>query len=102
MDSFWKILDERLDLCYEALMLRHESLKGTPSRYFSNSLAVWCHRKIKPGEKIDSLLDTCYSTLSLGYIGLYECVVALIGQSHTTEEGDDISSCNHAEIKKCM
>ena len=91
MDSFWKILDERLDLCYEALMLRHESLKGTPSDISPIHWQYGAIARLKPGEKIDSLLDTCYSTLSLGYIGLYECVVALIGQSHTTEEGDALA-----------
>ena len=91
MDSFWKILDERLDLCYEALMLRHESLKGTLSDISPIHWQYGAIARLKPGEKIDSLLDTCYSTLSLGYIGLYECVVALIGQSHTTEEGDALA-----------
>lgn len=91
IDSFWKILDERLDLCYEALMLRHESLKGTPSDISPIHWQYGAIARLKPGEKIDSLLDTCYSTLSLGYIGLYECVVALIGQSHTTEEGDALA-----------
>jgi len=91
MDSFWKILDERLDLCYEALMLRHESLKGTPSDISPIHWQYGAIARLKPGEKIDSLLDTCYSTLSLGYIGLYECVVALIGQSHTSEEGDALA-----------
>lgn len=91
MDSFWKILDERLDLCYEALMLRHESLKGTPSDISPIHWQYGAIARLKPGEKIDSLLDSCYSTLSLGYIGLYECVVALIGQSHTSEEGDALA-----------
>ena len=91
MDSFWKILDERLDLCYEALMLRHESLKGTPSDISPIHWQYGAIARLKPGEKIDSLLDSCYSTLSLGYIGLYECVVALIGQSHTSEKGDALA-----------
>ncbi len=72
-------------------MFRHESLKGTPSDISPIHWQYGAIARLKPGEKIDSLLDTCYSTLSLGYIGLYECVVALIGQSHTTEEGDALA-----------
>ena len=86
LDNFWKILDERLELCKEALMLRHESLKGTladvsPIHWRYGALA-----RLESGEPIDKLLENGYSTISLGYIGLYECVVALIGQTHTSKE----------------
>ena len=92
LDNFWKILDERLELCKEALMLRHESLKGTladvsPIHWRYGALA-----RLESGEPIDKLLENGYSTISLGYIGLYECVVALIGQTHTSKEGNDLAT----------
>ena len=92
LDNFWKILDERLELCKEALMLRHESLKGTladvsPIHWRYGALA-----RLKSGEPIDKLLENGYSTISLGYIGLYECVVALIGQTHTSKEGNELAT----------
>lgn len=92
LDNFWKILDERLELCKEALLLRHESLKGTiadvsPIHWRYGALA-----RLKSGEKIDKLLENGYSTISLGYIGLYECVVALIGQTHTSKEGNELAT----------
>lgn len=92
LDAFWKILDERLELCYEGLMLRHESLKGTPSDVSPIHWQYGALGRLKPGETIDKLLENGYSTISLGYIGLYECVVALIGQSHTTIEGDALAT----------
>lgn len=88
MDKFFRILDERLNLCYEALMLRHESLKGTVSDV---SPIHWQHgalARLKQGECIDSLLYNGYSTISLGYIGLFECTIAMLGKSHTSEEGE--------------
>ncbi len=87
LDNFWKILDERLDLCHEALMLRHENLKGTLSDVSPIHWQYGAIARLKPGETIDKLLENGYSTISLGYIGLYECVVALLGTSHTEGEG---------------
>ena len=81
--KFWKILDERLNLCYEALMCRHNRLKGTLS---DAAPILWQHgaiARLKPGEKIDKLLYGGYSTISLGYAGLYECTKYMTGKSHT-------------------
>jgi len=83
MDKFWKIMDERLELCYQALMCRHNRLKGTisdvaPILWQNGALA-----RLKKGEKIDKLLFGGYSTISLGYAGLYECVYYMTGKSHT-------------------
>ncbi len=86
MDRFWKIMDERLDLCYRALMCRHERLKGTPSDV---APILWQHgalARLAPGEKIDPLLYNGYSTISLGYAGLCECTRYMTGKSHTDEE----------------
>ena len=83
MDKFWQIFDERLDLCYRALMCRHERLKGTPSDV---APILWQHgalARLKKGETIDKLLYGGYSTISLGYAGLYECVKYMTGKSHT-------------------
>ena len=91
MDKFWNILEERLSLCREALMLRHESLKGTLSDVSPIHWQFGAIARLKPGETIDKLLEGGYSTLSLGYIGLYECVLSLLGKSHTTKEGDELS-----------
>ena len=86
MDTFWKIFDERLDLCYRALMCRHNRLKGTlsdaaPILWQNGALA-----RLKKGETIDRLLYGGYSTISLGYAGLYECVKYMTGRSHTDPE----------------
>lgn len=91
MDKFWRILDERLDLCREALMVRHNLLKGTTSDI---SPIHWQHggiSRLKKGEKIDSLLENGYSTLSLGYVGIYEMTQAMLGVSHTTKEGEEFA-----------
>ena len=83
MDNFWRILDERLALCYKALMCRHERLKGTPSDV---APVLWQHgalARLKKGETIDKLLFGGYSTISLGYAGLYECTKYMTGKSHT-------------------
>lgn len=88
MDKFWEILDERLELCREALMVRHNLLLGTPSDI---SPIHWQHggiARLKKGEKIDPLLKDGYSTLSLGYVGVYEMTQAMLGVSHTTPEGE--------------
>lgn len=86
MKKFWKILDERLEICYEALMCRHNRLKGTLS---DAAPILWQHgaiARLKPGEKIDKLLYGGYSTISLGYAGLYECTKYMTGKSHTDSE----------------
>ncbi|MBQ0071794.1 MAG: anaerobic ribonucleoside-triphosphate reductase, partial [Spirochaetales bacterium] len=85
-DKFWKIFDERLDLCYKALMCRHERLKGTisdaaPILWQNGALA-----RLKKGEVIDKYLYGGYSTISLGYAGLAECVYCMTGKSHTDPE----------------
>lgn len=92
LDDFWHILDERLELCKEALMLRHESLKDTVADVSPIHWRYGALARLKSGETINDLLVGGYSSISLGYIGLYECVVALIGQSHTTAEGDALGT----------
>ena len=86
MDKFWEIFEERLELCHRALRLRHERLKGTLS---DAAPILWQHgalARLDPGEKIDPLLYGGYSTISLGYAGLYECVKYMTGVSHTDHE----------------
>ena len=86
MNAFWKIFDERLDLCHRALQARHKRLLGTIS---DMSPIHWQHgalARLKKGEKIDKLLFGGYSTISLGYAGLYECVKYMTGKSHTDPE----------------
>ncbi len=83
MDRFWKIFDERLDLCYRALMCRHERLKGTLSDAAPILWQYGALARLKRGEVIDSLLYGGYSTISLGYAGLCECVKYMTGKSHT-------------------
>ncbi|MBR2315157.1 MAG: anaerobic ribonucleoside-triphosphate reductase, partial [Clostridia bacterium] len=83
IEQFWKIFDERLELCHKALMCRHERLKGTLSDV---APILWQHgaiARLEKGEKIDKLLYGGYSTISLGYAGLYECVKYMTGKSHT-------------------
>ncbi len=92
LDVFWKILDERLELCKEALMLRHESLKGTLSDVSPIHWRYGALARLKSGETIDKLLENGYSTISLGYIGLYECVVSLIGDTHTSKDGNELAT----------
>ena len=86
MDKFWKIFDERLDLCYRALMCRHERLKGTLSDAAPILWQYGALARLPKGEPIDKLLYGGYSTISLGYAGLYECVKYMTGKSHTDEE----------------
>ena len=91
MDKFWEVLDERLSLCREALMVRHNLLLGTPSDI---SPIHWQHggiARLEKGEKIDTLLKNGYSTLSLGYVGIYEMTQAMLGVSHTTKEGEEFA-----------
>lgn len=85
--DFWELLDERLDLCHRALRLRHEHLLGTPSDV---APILWQHgalARLQPGETIDELLYHGYSTISLGYAGIYEMTKVMTGQSHTEPEG---------------
>ncbi len=85
MDKFWKIFDERLDLCYRALMSRHSRLKGTLSDAAPILWQYGALARLQKGEPIDKLLYGGYSTISLGYAGLYECVKYMTGKSHTDE-----------------
>lgn len=90
IDIFWSILEERLMLCYQALMLRHERLKDTP---LNTSPIHWKYGGLSrlDGENFNELLFNGYSSISLGYAGLYECVMSLIGESHTTEKGQQLA-----------
>ena len=86
VEKFWKIFDERLDLCYRALLCRHERLKGTISDVAPILWQYGAIARLEKGEKIDKLLYGGYSTISLGYAGLYECVKYMTGKSHTDPE----------------
>ena len=86
MEKFWKIFDDRLDLCYRALMCRHNRLKGTLSDAAPILWQYGALARLKKGETIDKLLYGGYSTISLGYAGLYECVKYMTGKSHTDPE----------------
>lgn len=86
VDKFWKIFDERLELCHKALMCRHERLKGTLSDAAPILWQYGALARFDKGEKIDPLLYGGYSTISLGYAGLYECVKYMTGKSHTDDE----------------
>lgn len=91
IDKFWKILDKRLELCHRALRCRHERLLGTVSDV---APILWQHgalARLKKGETIDKLLYNGYSTISLGYAGLYEMCVRMTGESHTSKEGHDFA-----------
>ena len=90
-DKFWKIFDERLDLCREALMCRHEALLGTLSDTSPIHWQYGAIARLKKGEKIDKYLNTCYSTLSLGYIGIYELTMLMKGVPHTEPEGEEFA-----------
>jgi ribonucleoside-triphosphate reductase len=86
-DKFWEILDERLNICYRALMCRHERLKGTVSDVAPILWQYGALARLEKGETIDTLLYNGYSTISLGYAGLYECVKYMTGVSHTDVAG---------------
>lgn len=88
MNKFWDILAERLELCYQALMLRHERLEGTSTNISPIHWQYGAIARLSKDDKIDDLLHNGYSTISLGYAGLYECVLSMLGVSHTTEEGE--------------
>lgn len=87
MDAFWRILDERLELCHKALLWRHKHLLGTKSDAAPILWQYGALARLNKGETIDALLKDGYSTISLGYAGIYECVMAMLGVSHTTPEG---------------
>ena len=90
-DKFWDILDERTEMCHEILKIRHERLEGTVSDV---APILWQHgglARLKKGEKIDKLLHNDYSSISLGYAGLYECVKYMTGKSHTDPEARDFA-----------
>ena len=90
-DKFWKLLDERLELCKEALMCRHYALLGTHSDISPIHWQYGAIARLAKGEKIDKLLFGGYSTMSLGYIGIYEMTKVMKGVSHTTPEGHDFA-----------
>ena len=87
-DTFWEIFDERLELCHKALQIRHERLSGTLSDASPIHWQYGALARLKKGETIDNLLHGGYSTISLGYAGLYECVMAMTGKSHTDPDGE--------------
>lgn len=97
IDSFWTIFDERSELCHKALKLRHERLEGTLSDVAPVLYQDGAFARLKKGEKIDELLHDGYSTISLGYAGLYECVKYMTGNSHTDE---DIGTSFGLEVMK--
>ena len=89
INGFWALLNERLELCHRALQIRHERLTGTLSDV---APILWQHgalARLEPGETIDKLLHNGYSTISLGYAGLYECVKYMTSESHTDENGKE-------------
>lgn len=88
-NRFWEIFDERMQLCHKALRCRHERLKGTLSDTSPIHWQYGALARLKKGETIDKLLYGGYSTLSLGYAGLWECVYALIGKKLTEPEGEE-------------
>ncbi len=90
MDEFWKIFDERMELCHRALQCRHERLSGTVSDVAPILWQYGALLRLKKGEKIDKYLHGGYSTLSLGYAGLWECVYSLIGKKLTEPEGEKL------------
>ena len=90
-EKFWKLLDERLGLCFEALMCRHRALLGVTSDVSPVHWQYGAIARLKKGEKIDKLLKDGYSTISLGYIGLYELTKLMKGVSHTEPEGEEFA-----------
>jgi len=91
MEKFWQLLEERLALCFEALMCRHHSLEGTLSDVSPIHWQYGAIARLPKGTKIDPLLHNGYSTISLGYIGLYELTKLMTGESHTTEKGQEFA-----------
>ena len=90
-DKFWRILDDKLELCHRALRIRHERLLGTTSDVAPILWQYGAIARLEEGEKIDKLLHGGYSTISLGYAGLYECVKAMTGHSHTDPEAKEFA-----------
>ena len=90
-EKFWSLLEERLALCFEALMCRHHALEGTLSNVSPIHWQYGAIARLKPGETIDKLLHNGYSTISLGYIGLYEVTKLMVGESHTTPKGSEFA-----------
>ncbi len=90
MEKFWSLFDERCELCHRALRCRHERLKGTPSDAAPILWQYGALARLDKGEKIDKLLYGGYSTISLGYAGLWECVFAMIGKKLTEPEGEEL------------
>ena len=101
-EKFWKLLDERLELCKEALMCRHYALMGTPSDISPIHWQYGAIARLKKGEKIDKLLLNGYSTLSLGYIGIYETTKLMKGVSHTTPEGREFALKVMKKLKEAV
>lgn len=91
MEDFWHILEDRLELCYKALMCRHRRLEGTPSDVAPILWQYGALARLEKGETIDKLLHGGYSTISLGYAGLYECTKAMTGKSHTEPGGKEFA-----------
>lgn len=85
MEEFWKIFDERTELCHKALKIRHQRLRGVSSDVAPILWQNGAYARLRKGEPIDKLLFGGYSTLSLGYAGLYECVKYMTGHSHSDE-----------------
>ena len=101
-EVFWKLMDERLELCKEALLCRYKALLGTTSDISPIHWQYGAIARLKKGEKIDKLLQNGYATISLGYIGLYECTYAMKGVSHTTEEGQEFALRVMKRLKKAV
>ncbi len=91
MDRFWSLLDERLDICFEALMCRHNALKGVRSDVSPVHWQYGAIARLKHNETIDKFLYGGYSSISLGYIGIYEVTKLMTGKSHTTDEGKEFA-----------
>ena len=91
LDEFWQLFDQRLSICYKALLLRHKLLEGTLTDSSPLHWQFGAISRLPQGTPIDPLLHDGYSTLSLGYIGVYETVQMLIGESHTTEKGQELA-----------
>jgi len=90
-EKFWKLLDQRLEICFEALMCRHYALLGTMSNTSPIHWRYGAITRMESGQTVDKLLNSCYSTISLGYIGIYEVTKLMKGVSHTQQEGHDFA-----------
>ncbi|MBR6756768.1 MAG: anaerobic ribonucleoside-triphosphate reductase [Peptococcaceae bacterium] len=101
-ELFWQLMDERLQLCFEALMCRHKALRGTKSDISPIHWQYGAIARLKQGEVIDRYLENGYSTLSLGYIGLYELTTLVKGCSHTTEEGKAFALAVMRRLRKAV